>query len=246
MKYIIYCRKSTDSEDRQVMSLESQENEMLQIAKKNNLEILEILHESKSAKSLGRPVFAKMMDTIQKGKAQGIICWKLDRLARNFVDGGLIIDCLQKSIIKEIRTYESVHYPNETVFLLAMQFGMANQYSRDLSTNVKRGLRTKLENGGWPNKPPLGYLNDQISKKIIIDKKFALYVVRAYELYLTGGYTLQQISKILYNEGLRTKTGGMCRSNQIHRFFLNRFYCGMMERDGKIYNGNHKAIISVS
>ena len=246
MKYIIYCRKSTDSEDRQVMSLESQESEMLQIAKKNNLEVLEILHESKSAKSLGRPVFSKMMSMIQKGKAQGIICWKLDRLARNFIDGGLIIDSLQKGIIKEIRTYESVHFPNETVFLLAMQFGMANQYSRDLSTNVKRGNRAKLEKGEWPNHVPLGYLNDTVTKTAKIDKKFAPYVVRAYQLYLTGGYTLPQISEILYNEGLRTKTGGMCRSNQIHRFFINRFYCGMMERDGKVYNGNHKAIISIS
>ena len=246
MKYIIYCRKSTDSEDRQVMSLESQESEMLQIAKKNNLDILEILHESKSAKSLGRPVFSKMMDTIKKGKAQGIICWKLDRLVRNFIDGGLIIDSLQKGIIKEIRTYESIHLPNETVFLLAMQFGMANQYSRDLSTNVKRGNRAKLEKGEWPNHVPLGYLNDKATKTAKIDKKFSSYVVRAYELYLTRGYTLPQISQILYNEGLRTKTGGMCRSNQIHRFFINRFYCGMMERDGKIYNGNHKAIISIS
>lgn len=246
MKYIIYCRKSTDSEDRQVMSLESQESEMLQLAKKNNLDVLEVLHESKSAKSLGRPVFNKMMETIKKGKAQGIICWKLDRLARNFIDGGLIIDSLQKGIIKEIRTYESVHFPNETVFLLAMQFGMANQYSRDLSTNVKRGNRAKLERGEWPNHVPMGYVNDKVNKTAKVDKKFAPYVVRAYQLYLTGGYTLPQISKILYDEGLRTKTGGICRSNQIHRFFHNRFYSGMMERDGKIYNGKHKALVTVT
>ena len=78
MKYIIYCRKSTDTEDKQVLSLESQENELKQIAEKNNLEVLEILHESKSAKSEGRPIFNKMIETIKKGKAHGIICWKLD------------------------------------------------------------------------------------------------------------------------------------------------------------------------
>ncbi len=245
MKYIIYCRKSTDTEDKQVLSLESQESELRQIAEKNNLEILEILHESKSAKSEGRPVFNQMMETIKKGKAHGIICWKLDRLARNFIDGGKIIDSLQRNVIKEIRTYEAIHLPSDNVLLLAVNFGMANQYVRDLSVNVKRGNRAKLERGEWPNHAPLGYLNDKATKTVKIDKKFAPYVIRAYELYLTGGNTLEQITKVLYDEGLRTKTGGICRSNQIHRFFINRFYCGLMERDGKIYEGKHKGIISI-
>ncbi len=246
MKYIIYCRKSTDTEDKQVMSLESQESELKRIAEQNKLDVLEILFESKSAKSEGRPVFNKMMETIKKGKAHGIICWKLDRLARNFIDGGKIIDSLQKGIIKEIRTYEGLHLPSDNVLMLSMQFGMANQYIRDLSTNVKRGNRAKLERGEWPNHAPLGYTNDKATKTVKIDKNFAPYIVRAYELYLTGGYTLKQITKVLYDEGLRTRTGGMCRSNQIHRFFLTRFYCGLMERDGKIYQGKHQAIISVN
>ena len=245
MKYIIYCRKSTDTEDKQVMSLESQEKEMTDYAKKNNLDVLETLFESKSAKSEGRPVFNKMIDMIKKGKAHGIICWKLDRLARNFIDGGKIIDSLQKGIIKEIRTYESIHLPSDNVLTLAVQLGMANQYIRDLSMNVKRGNRAKLERGEWPNHAPMGYINDKATKTVKIDKKFAPYIVRAYELYLTGGYTLKQITKVLYDEGLRTKTGGLCRSNQVHRFFINRFYSGMMERDGKIYEGKHKGIVSI-
>ena len=245
MKYIIYCRKSTDTEDKQVMSLDSQEAEMREIAEKNNLDVLEIMHESKSAKAEGRPVFNKMIDMIKKGKAQGIICWKLDRLARNFIDGGKIIDLLQRGIIQKIHTYEGVHLPTDNVILIAVNFGQANQMIRDLSSNVKRGNRAKLEKGEWPNHAPLGYVNDKATKTVKIDKKFAPYIVRAYELYLTGGYTLEQITKVLYDEGLRTKTGGMCRSNQIHRFFINRFYCGMMERDGRIYDGKHKGIVSV-
>lgn len=245
MKYIIYCRKSTDTEDKQVMSLDSQEAEMREIAEKNNLDVLEIMHESRSAKAEGRPVFNKMIDMIKKGKAQGIICWKLDRLARNFIDGGKIIDLLQRGVIQKIHTFEGVHLPTDNVILIAVNFGQANQMIRDLSSNVKRGNRAKLEKGEWPNHAPLGYVNDKATKTVKIDKKFAPYIVRAYELYLTGGNTLEQITKVLYDEGLRTKTGGMCRSNQIHRFFINRFYCGMMERDGKIYEGKHKGIVSI-
>ena len=91
MKYILYCRKSTDTEDKQVLSLDSQESELIQLAKANNLEILTILRESKSAKEPGRPIFNEMMKMIETKKADAILCWKLDRLARNFMVAEKII-----------------------------------------------------------------------------------------------------------------------------------------------------------
>ena len=66
-----------------------------------------------------------MLKMIASGKADAIICWKLDRLARNMVDGGQVMDLLQKSVIQEIRTYESVHVPSDNVLMLAVHFGMA-------------------------------------------------------------------------------------------------------------------------
>lgn len=232
MKYILYCRKSTESEDRQVLSLESQEKELMNIAKNNNLEVISMFKESKSAKAEGRPVFNQVLKLITSGKADAIICWKLDRLARNFIDGGKVIDLLQKGIIKEIRTYETTHLPTDNVLLLAVNFGMANQYIRDLSTNVKRGIRTKLENGQWPNFAPFGYKNDKADKTIKIDTKRSPYVKRIFELYSTGAYTLKQVEDILFQEGLRTKGGFRLKKCQIHRFLQNKFYVGLMEKDG--------------
>src|SRR5712671_5484230 len=89
--YFIYCRKSSEAEDRQVLSIESQTRELSQLAAKLDSPILEILTESKSAKDPGRPVFNQMMQRLYRGEAAGIICWKLDRLARNPVDGGSMI-----------------------------------------------------------------------------------------------------------------------------------------------------------
>ena len=90
-KYFIYCRKSSESEDRQILSIPSQIAELKNLAKARGLAVANIFSESKSAKAPGRPVFNEMMARIQSGDAQGIICWKLDRLARNPVDGGAII-----------------------------------------------------------------------------------------------------------------------------------------------------------
>ena len=233
-----------DSEDRQVLSLDSQEHELITIAEKNALKIVKTFKESRTAKDSGRPLFNEMVAMLQSGKADAIICWKLDRLARNFLDGGLIMDMLQKNIIKEIRTYEATHLPNESAFIMAMQFGMANQFSRDLSVNVKRGNRAKLEKGGWPNHPPFGYLNDKANKTIIIDESRSKYTVKAFELYATGSHSFQEISDILYSEGLRTNSGKKVYRATIHRIVTNPFYCGLMLRDGKYYPGNHQPLIS--
>ncbi len=242
MKYVIYCRKSTDSEDRQVMSLDSQERELLNIAEKHNLKVIKTFRESMSAKAEGRPIFNEVMKMIKTGKADAILCWKLDRLARNFIDGGLIIDSLQKGIIKEIRTYESTHLPDETVFLLAMQFGMANQYSRDLSTNVKRGNREKLARGGWPHHAPFGYLNK--NKDVIVDPVASEYVIRAFNLYSQGTYGFKELSDKLYQEGLRTHSGKKLFPSRLQHLINNPFYTGVMAKEGKYYQGKHEPLIS--
>jgi site-specific DNA recombinase len=244
MKYIIYCRKSTDTEDKQVLSLESQENELKRLAEAHGLNVVDVMQESMSAKSVGRPVFNEMLKVIASGKADAILCWKLDRLARNMVDGGQIMDLLQKSAIKEIRTYESIHLPSDNVLMLAVNFGMANQYIRDLSTNVKRGNRTKLEKGYWPNQAPYGYFNNKADKTIGIDLKAAPTAKRIFELYATGNYTLKEVVYFLYQEGYRTKSGLKIAKSMVHKVLINPFYCGIMVKDNTYYQGKHEPLIS--
>ncbi len=244
MKYIIYCRKSTDTEDKQVQSLDSQESELRSLAERHGLQVVEILHESQSAKMPGRPIFALLMQKIVSREADGILCWKVDRLARNFIDAGAIIHSLQSNIIKEIRTPSERHLPTDNVLMLSVQMGMANQYSRDLSENVKRGNRTKLERGEWPNHAPFGYLNDKSTKKLIPDPVRSRYVRRTFEMYATGQYSHANIADTLFAEGLRTRNGKKVYKAAVKRILDSMFYCGVMERDGKSYLGKHEQLIS--
>ena len=147
IRYFLYARKSSESEDRQVASIPAQIEELEKKAGERSLNIIETLTEEKSAKAPGRPVFNQMLERIKQGDADGILCWKLDRLARNPVDGGNIGWMLQKNVIKHIQTYERDYFPTDNVLLMQVEFGMANQFVIDLSSSTKRGLRSRVKEG---------------------------------------------------------------------------------------------------
>jgi len=90
-KFFLYARKSTDTEEKQVRSIDDQIAELKELAKKENLEIVKFFIEKQTAKEPGRPVFNEMLSRIEKGEAKGILAWHPDRLARNSIDGGKII-----------------------------------------------------------------------------------------------------------------------------------------------------------
>ena len=119
MHYFLYARKSTDVEDKQILSIEAQLAELREIAKRNDLNIAEEFIEKRSAKKPGRPVFNEMLKRIQQGEAQGVICWKIDRLARNPVDGGQVQWLLQEGVLRHIQTHDRSHYPNDKVLMMS-------------------------------------------------------------------------------------------------------------------------------
>jgi DNA invertase Pin-like site-specific DNA recombinase len=205
MPYFLYARKSTDVEDKQVLSIEAQLSELRALAKREGLEIAEEYIEKKSAKRPGRPIFNRMMERIQRGEAQGIVCWKLDRLARNPVDDGIMSWLLQEKVMERIATPERSYYSADNVLTMSVEFGMANQYVRDLAYNTKRGLRAKARRGEYPGPAPIGYQNNVRTKRIDIDRKRAPIIKAAFELYAENKSRFEDISRFLYDNGIKTK-----------------------------------------
>src|SRR3990167_971377 len=156
VKYLLYARKSTESEERQILSIDSQVKEMLQIAEREGLEIAEIRRESHSAKATGqRPVFNEIINDIRIGKFNGIMTWAPDRLARNAGDLGALVDLMDQKILIEIRTYGQrfTNNPNEK-FMLMILGSQAKLENDNRVVNVKRGLRARCEMGLWPCTAP--------------------------------------------------------------------------------------------
>lgn len=256
-EYFIYARKSSEAEDRQVLSIESQVNELQKLSERLKLPILEVLTESQSAKEPGRPIFNKLMQQVYSGKAKGILCWKLDRLARNPVDGGSIIWAIKQNGIEIITPSQTFNQQNENSVLMYIEFGMAQKFIDDLSKNVKRGLATKAEKGWLPSGAKPGYMNDKFAEKgnkTIQNDPIRFSLIRkAWDLMLTGAYTPPQILRRLNNEwGYRTpkhrKIGGkpMSRS-MIYKVFVDTFYYGEFEYpsgSGIFHKGKHEPMIT--
>ena len=163
IKYFAYCRKSTEDEDRQVLSLDSQETELKELATHYGLKVVgKPFRESKSAKAPDkRPVFSEMISRIKKGEANGILCWKVDRISRNPIDSATIQWLLQTETIRSIHTVGREYLSEDNSVIFSVESSMANEYIRQLSKNVRRGLKAKLAMGWYPSRAPLGYKNNQ-------------------------------------------------------------------------------------
>src|SRR3972149_10000837 len=170
IRYFLYARKSSEDEDRQIQSIESQITKLKQLSQEVNLKIVKTYTEAKSAKEPGvRDVFEKMIERVENGEADGILCWQINRLSRNPIDSGRISWLLQKGVLKSIQTIDRQYLPDDNVLLFNVESGMANQFIIDLRKNTKRGVEGKLQRGWLPSRAPLGYLNDKSEKVITQD-----------------------------------------------------------------------------
>ena len=244
-KYFLYARKSSESEDRQILSIEQQLVEVREYAKKENLSVIAELTESMTAKKPGRPVFNEMLVRIEAGEADGIVAWNPDRLARNSIDGGRIIYLVDTGKIINLK-FPTFRFDNNAYgkFILSIAFGQSKYYTDNLSENIKRGIRQKLRKGIWPNWAPLGYLNDPKTRNIVIDKETAPYIRKLFQLYSTGTYSLMNLKDIFKKEGLIGKKNTPLSIFQIQYILKNTFYYGIFSYDNELYEGAHPPLIS--
>lgn len=245
MKYLIYCRKSSEEDSRQTQSLDTQQRLLIDYADNLDLEIVDIIRESKSARSdQNRPLFIDMLERIQKGEADAILAVHTDRLARNFIDAGFIIKLIEAGTLKEVRTLTSVFNNVPSLMYMGFDFVFASHYSRDLSVKVKAGNESKLLKGEYPASAPLGYINIVPGKGIEPDPIRSPFISRAYELFTTGEYSAKTLSRKLAEEGLRSRNGNKVNTANTYRIITNPEYYGVIRRKGKLYPGKHKPLIT--
>lgn len=246
LRLIAYVRKSTDEKGKQIRSIKDQKIEIREFLKLHeDVELIDIIEEKKSARFPGRSVFNKMLERIKACEADGILAWHPDRLARNSVDAGLILYMLDMGVIKDLK-FVSWRFENtpQGKQELGNAFVESKHMTDKLSVDVMRGIHLKLKEGGWPNLAPPGYKNNKYRKTIYLDKKRASFIKKTYELYATDRYSFRQIRKIMGTLGLKTRKGTMLSVSQYQFILQNPFYHGVMKLSGQLYEGKHQPIIS--
>ena len=245
IKYFIYCRKSSEDEERQILSIEAQLTELREFAKQNNLLIIREYYESKTAKEPGREIFNEMLREIEKGNASGILAWNPDRLARNSIDGGRIIYLVDTEKIKALKfpTFWFEATP-QGKFMLSVAFGQAKYYTDNLRENILRGIRQKLRRGELPAKAPIGYFNEPRLRTIEPNRETFKKVKQALEAFATGNYTLSKIQSKMFSLGLVAKNGKPLHLSTIQDILRNPFYYGNFLYKGELFQGSHKPMIS--
>ena len=245
IKYFIYCRKSSEDEERQVLSIEAQLTELREFAKQNNLFVTKEYYESKTAKEPGREVFNEMLGEVEKGTAQGILAWNPDRLARNSIDGGRVIYLVDTGKIVSLKfpTFWFEATP-QGKFMLSVAFGQAKYYTDNLRENILRGIRQKIRRGELSAKAPLGYFNEPRLRTIEPDKKTFSKVKESLEAFASGQYTLTKIRDKMFSLGLVNTGGKPLHLSSIFNVLTNPFYYGHFRYRGEVQEGTHKPMIS--
>ena len=253
MRYALYARKSSASEDKQAQSIDDQLGVLRTLAVQRGLTIVTEYTESGSAKAPGtRPAFEELMRAVRAGEVDAILCWHVNRLFRNPVDFGAISWMLQNGQLQEILTPHHTYRTGDNVLLLSVENGMANQYVINLREDVERAIKSKLEKGIPPQLAPEGYCNNLHLHTIEADpERFAL-IRKAWDLMLTGAYSVPQVIDVLTDQwGYRTFSRPRRPSKPLgrasgYRLFNNLFYTGHFLRQGMVHRGSYPAMITLA
>lgn len=252
VKYCLYARKSSEDDERQALSIDSQIKSMLELAKREGLEIVEVRRESHSAKASGaRPVFKQLLADIRGGMFSGVLTWAADRLSRNAGDLGSVVDLMDQGHLIEIRTHGQrfTNNPNEK-FLLMILCSQAKLENDNRGINTKRGMKTRAEMGHRPCIPALGYALEKRPEdrknRVIPDPIRGTFVRQAFEKVAYQHASGRQLHRWMQEVGFTTKLGRTITLSMIYRMLRNPFYTGKFEYpvgSGNWYQGTYEPLV---
>ena len=260
LRYVLYVRKSSEDAEAQAKSLPDQIADCKEYANNHGLLLVgEPIQESKSAKKSGnRPLFSQMLKDIEKGKYDAILAWHPDRLSRNSLEAGMVVDMVDNGVIKDLRfpTFE-FHNDSSGKLTLNMLFALSKQYSEHLSESVQRGVDSNLEQGKSGGMPKWGYIRDDVSGYYKPDKNFKM-IQKGWQMVLNGASQMEvyrywkmnnvERSTKLSRRNKHVRSYGVCESTA-NRIFHDPFYYGILEQgrnyvDLRVVTPNFKPMVT--
>ena len=261
MNCLIYLRVSTkeqaETDEKEGYSIPAQREACVRYIKERGWNLVdEYVDRGESARSADRPQLQEMLSRVKKDlNVDAVVVHKIDRLARNMEDHVAIKAILKRKDVSLISVVENIEDTASGRLVEGIHALMAEFYSANLASEVKKGIAQKAKNGGWPTKAPLGYKNERVKiegrdiAKVVIDEEKAPYIKKAFKLYATGDYSLTELLEILTKSGLRgmsTKSYSErpISKSQLATILQNKFYTGIIPWKNMEFQGNHEPLIS--
>ncbi len=248
-KAVVYARVSSAEQEREGYSIPAQLRLLRDYARDERLVIVQEFIDVETAKQSGRSGFGQMVQTLKRSRATRpvILVEKTDRLYRNLRDW-VTLDELDPDIhfVKE-GTVLSPDSRSADKFMHGIRVLMAKNYIDNLSEEVRKGMAEKAAQGIWPTKTPLGYRNVRSPdghSAIEVDPERAPLIRQIFEWYATGRYSLQTVTKMAREHGLRHRSGTPVPKASIHRLLTNPLFTGDIIWDGRRYKGRHEPLVS--
>ena len=248
---VIYIRVSTEEQAKHGYSIDAQVKSCELFASQNGYSVVNIFREEGlSAKDLNRPQLHELFKYCRrnKGKVDVIIFWKWDRLSRGENrDYAYLEDFFQECDMYPLSVTECNEDTPEGELLRWITKGTNRYELKKISQRTRLGMTGKAENGGYPAKAPIGYLNytnPDGSKSIIVDIEKSKFIRRAFELYASGGYSYQRLGVELEKDGFVDKFGKKYPPRKFEWMLKNVFYIGKFQWSKIIYEGSQEPIVS--
>lgn len=246
LRYVLYVRKSSEGEDAQARSLKDQIDDCEAFADRENLLVIgKPIKETASAKASGnRPLFTRLLSDLSTGKYDGILSWHPDRLARNSLESGMIVDMLDSGVIKDLK-FPTVQFTNDASgkLLLNILFAISKQYSEHLSETVQRGVDGNFVEGKSSGVHKWGYIRDEITGYYQPDPNYYDAIKYGWRMRIEGR-TLDEIVNYWKNNDVhrmtkissknkRRKKITLSKKQMASNLFHDPFYYGILVQAGQ-------------
>lgn len=241
----------SSKEQEEGYSLEAQEKSSLDYERRHGLEVVRSWAVAETAKTSElRKTFKEFMQFMRENPSVTVMLFeKPDRMTRNFRDLVTIYDLIEKHG-KELHFFKTGlkidrDSKSSDQIQLDIQVVLARNFITNLREEVMKGMRTKVQNGGYPGSAPVGYLNNKAEAEIVIDPVQGPIVRKLFELYATGRYNVPELEKVANEMGLRYRNNPKPLSRStLYEVLRNPVYYGMVRWNGEIFQGKHEPLIT--
>jgi DNA invertase Pin-like site-specific DNA recombinase len=231
IKCAIYARVSTDKQGDSIENQVSQCKEY--ISRLGSLYDVNdiILYKDEAVSGYYTSVFdrAEMKQAIQDARSHRfklLVFKEVSRVGRDKQENPAIIGMFEQYGVRIIAindNYDSLNKDNITFDILSV---LSEQESKKISSRVSSARKQKARRGQWGGEPPVGYMVNKETKKLIIHPDWMGVPISVFDLYVNKGLGTFKVAEFLNKKGIKTKNGNLWSRESVNKMIRNQAYIG--------------------